>query len=102
MGDNNKYSLWDEVHKLQNKETNDFSGIVEALREICEQMEKVNFKKDEYKPKREKFETRQQKNNKIITIELNELYMNECDTLYKINTENRSINLQNYNKITYI
>lgn len=48
MSDNYRYNLWDEVYKLQNKEMDDFNGIIEALREIYNQIETINPEKNEH------------------------------------------------------
>lgn len=101
MSDNYRYNLWDEVWKLQNREVDNFSCIVEALKEKYKQIEKIDFKKQKYKPKKEKSETQQQENNKITTIKLNELYINKYNILYKINTDNDLLNLQKSQQIIY-
>ena len=101
MSDNYRYNLWDEVWKLRNREVDNFSCIVEALKEKYKQIEKIGFKKQKYKPKKEKSETQQQENNKITTIKLNELYINKYNILYKINTDNDLLNLEKSQQIIY-
>ena len=101
MSDNYRYNLWDEVWKLRNREVDNFSCIVEALKEKYKQIEKIDFKKQKYKPKKEKSETQQQENNKITTIKLNELYIKKYNILYKINTDNDLLNLEKSQQIIY-
>lgn len=81
MSDNNKYSLWDEVYKLQNKETNNFNNIVEALREICERM-----KKDECKPKKEKNQEKNiiQKQRLSKSLNINHEMLNNINSANKL------------------
>ena len=81
--------LWDEVYKFKNGETNDFSGILKALKEKCKQIQ--DKCENKYKPKKEKSEIQIRSHNK----ELNSVLRSKYSVLYKINNSKEISDLSN-------